>query len=95
MPMILLLAFAFFGVSVFAALILLDARENTFCVPFERAASFLAGVAAAFLLAIFAGQRYPTEAELIGSALLIAAVALLSLAPRWDARQRAAAEAPG
>lgn len=89
MPMIVLLALTFFGVSVFAALILLDKRENTFCVPFERAASILAGVAAAFVLAFAFGQEYPTSAELGGSVLLVLAVVLLALAPRWDAKRRA------
>jgi drug/metabolite transporter (DMT)-like permease len=89
-PLIILLALAFFAVSVFAAMILLDPRENTFCVPFERAASVLAGMVAAFILAIFLGQRYPTQAELMGSALLVAAVMLLTFAPRWDARRAAA-----
>lgn len=91
--LIVLLALTFFAVSVFAALILLDARENTFCVPFERAASILAGVAAAFILSWWFGQRAPTGPELAGSVLLIFAVALLALAPRWEAKRRAAAPA--
>ena len=37
-------------VSIFSILILLDARENTFCVPIERSASVLAGIAAATLI---------------------------------------------
>lgn len=93
MPLIIALSLAFFAVSVFAALILLDKRENTFCVPFERAASILAGVAAAFILAIWFGQRWPTEAELAGSALLVVAVGLLALAPRWEARRKRVEEA--
>jgi drug/metabolite transporter (DMT)-like permease len=81
-PLLIALSAAFFAVSVFSALILLDQRENTFCVPFERAASIIAGVVAAFLMAIFFGQKYPTQAEIAGTALLLVAVALLSIAPR-------------
>ncbi|MBL8552174.1 MAG: hypothetical protein JNJ73_19455 [Hyphomonadaceae bacterium] len=90
MPLIAAMATTFFVVSIFSALILLDPRENTFCVPFERAASILAGIAAAFLLSWLLGQPAPTNAELAGSVLLIAAVVLLSFAPRWDARRRLA-----
>ncbi len=47
------LSLLLFAVSVVAAYILLDKRENTFCVPMERSASILAGVGAAFRLAWF------------------------------------------
>jgi len=93
LPLIGLSSIAFFAVSVFSALILLDPRENTFCVPFERAASILAGVAGAYLLAIYFGQHYPTSAELWGSILLIAAVTLLSIAPRIFLKPDVKAEA--
>ena len=83
------LSVVFTGIAVFAALILLDPRENTFCVPFERAASILAGTAAAYVLAIVFGHPYPTRMEVIGMILLIVAIALLSLAPRWEARAAA------
>lgn len=82
LTMIIALAVFFFAVSIFSALILLDKRENTFCVPFERAASILAGVIGAFLLAMFFGAPYPTQAELVGAALLTAAIVLLSVGPR-------------
>jgi drug/metabolite transporter (DMT)-like permease len=84
------LAAFLFIVSIFSIIILLDKRENSFCVPLERAASLLAGVGAAYILAIFFGGRYPTTAELIGSALLVAAIVLLSIAPRLsEARKQA------
>jgi drug/metabolite transporter (DMT)-like permease len=69
-------------ISVFAIVILLDPRENAFCVPMERAASLVAGVGGSLLLAWFWGLREPRPAELIGAAILIAAIVLLSLAPR-------------
>lgn len=78
-------------ISVFAAIILLDARENSYCVPLERSASLLAGIGAAFILAEYWGQRPPTGPELIGAAILVAVIVLLSIAPRMD-RKRAAAE---
>jgi hypothetical protein len=84
LPMLALMALAFLGVAIFAALILLDSRENTFCVPFERAASILAGVATAYLMTFMYGHPPPTRMEIIGMVLLIAALTLLSLAPRWS-----------
>ena len=73
-------------VSVFAIIILLDARENAYCVPLERAASLVAGVGGALLLAWFWGLPMPRPAELVGAAILIAAIVLLSLAPRFSRR---------
>lgn len=95
LPILFVLSFVFLGIAIFAALILLDPRENTFCVPFERAASILAGTISAFLLAMMFGQPMPTKMELIGMVLLIGAIALLSLAPRWEKREALqAASAP-
>ncbi len=73
-------------ISVFSILILLDRRENTYCVPFERSASILAGIAAAYVLAYLSLGKYPTGPELAGAGLLIAAIVLLSLAPRFSRR---------
>jgi hypothetical protein len=58
-------------ISVLSIVILLDARENAYCVPLERAASLVAGVGGALLLAWFWGLPQPREAELIGAAILI------------------------
>jgi drug/metabolite transporter (DMT)-like permease len=69
-------------ISVFSILILMDARENTYCVPIERSASILAGTAAAYVLAEMSIGKPPTPAEVAGAALLIAAITLLSLGPR-------------
>jgi len=68
--------------SILSIIILLDPRENAYCVPLERAASLVAGVGGALLLAWFWGLPHPRSAELIGAAILIAAIVLLSLAPR-------------
>jgi drug/metabolite transporter (DMT)-like permease len=87
---ILVLSMLLFVVSVFAAIILLDPRENTFCVPMERSASIVAGIAASFILAAVWGLPTPTGAEVAGALLMIAAVVLLSVAPSWERRRQAA-----
>lgn len=69
-------------ISVVAIIILLAPQENAYCVPLERAASLLAGVAGSVLLALFWGGEMPRSAELWGAAILIGAIVLLSLAPR-------------
>jgi hypothetical protein len=71
-------------ISVVAILILLDKRENTFCVPLERSASVLAGIAAAYILAHLSLGALPTPAELGGAALLVTAIVILSLGPRFN-----------
>lgn len=70
-------------ISIFSIIILLDPRENAFCLPLERAASIVAGVGGSLLLAWFWGLKMPRAAELIGAAILIGAVVLLSVAPRF------------
>ena len=69
-------------ISIAAIIILLDPHENAYCVPLERAASLLAGIAGSVLLALFWGGRMPSNMELIGAGILIGAIVLLSLAPR-------------
>ncbi|MDE2403563.1 MAG: hypothetical protein KGM17_02465 [Sphingomonadales bacterium] len=75
------------AIGVVAVIILLDPNENAYCVPLERAASLVAGVGGAVLLAWFYGARMPRPAELLGAGILIAAIALLSLAPRLSGRR--------
>lgn len=92
---ILALAVLLFVVSIFSAIILLDPRENSFCVPMERSASIVAGIAASIILALVWGLPMPTTTEFAGALLMIAAVVLLSIAPAWDRRRLAmAAEDP-
>lgn len=66
------------GTGVFGALILLDARENSFSVPVNRASSIIAGVLAAYGLHVFASAPAPGLAELLGAGLVVAAMVLLS-----------------
>ncbi|OYW51356.1 MAG: hypothetical protein B7Y36_09905 [Novosphingobium sp. 28-62-57] len=79
-------------ISVLAIIILLDPRENAYCVPLERAASLVAGIGGSVLLAWFWGLRMPRDAELIGAGVLVGAIVLLSLAPRFAARREALSE---
>lgn len=81
-------------ISVVAVIILLDPRENAYCVPLERAASLVAGVGGSVLLALFWGLRMPRPAELAGAGILVAAIALLSLAPRLTRKARVEAIVP-
>jgi drug/metabolite transporter (DMT)-like permease len=82
-----LIGFTLAMIGVVAIIILLDPNENAYCVPLERAASLVAGVGGAVLLAWFFGGRMPRPAELAGAAILIAAIVLLSVAPRLSARR--------
>jgi len=82
LPTIIALSLLLLLISVFSILILMDARENTYCVPIERSASILAGTAAAYVLGEMSIGKPPTPAEVAGAALLIAAITLLSLGPR-------------
>ena len=73
-------------VSVFAAIILLAPQENSYCVPLERSASLLAGLVSAWLLHWGWGLVAPTGTEMLGASMLIAAITLLALAPRFARR---------
>ena len=75
-------------ISIVSIIILLDPHEHAYCVPLERAASLIAGVGGSVLLALFWGGSMPPSSELIGAAILIGAIALLSLAPRIAATGR-------
>ena len=83
-------------ISVIAIIILLDTRENAYYVPMERAASLVAWVGATLLLAWFWGLKEPRPVELIGAAILIMAIVMLSLAPRFfGEKKKEPAEAAG
>lgn len=82
---IAILSVLLFVVSVFSIIILLDPRENTFCVALDRSAAIVAGVAASFVLAWLFGHPAPTGMEIIGAGLMVCAVLLLSFGPRLGA----------
>jgi hypothetical protein len=79
------------ALGVLGAFILLDKRENTFCVPLERSASILGGIMAAYILAWRHGLPQPTAAELTGVALLVVAIAILSWGSQLEKRKKSLA----
>ena len=81
---IFLIGFTLTLISIVSIIILLDPRENAYCVPLERAASLIAGVGGSVLLALLWNGNMPPSSELWGAVILIAAIALLSLAPRFS-----------
>ncbi|MFL5349660.1 MAG: hypothetical protein ACJ8AT_33100 [Hyalangium sp.] len=83
------------GTGIFGGLILLDHRENAFTVPVNRASSILAGVLASAVLAAWLGQRGVEGRELLGAALVMAAMLGLSVPLVLKARrERKAAASP-
>ncbi|MBP9112611.1 MAG: hypothetical protein KBF88_07360, partial [Polyangiaceae bacterium] len=70
------------GTGVFGGLVLLDARENSFCVPLNRAASILAGVLASSILATLIGSSAPSKWEIAGAAALVVAIGFLWMGPK-------------
>ena len=69
------------GTGIFGALVLLDARENTFSVPVNRASSVLAGVVATALFGGLMGGRALTSGEIVGAVLVVLAILTLSVGP--------------
>ena len=80
-PELVIVSVALFLVTIFAALILLSRHENSYCVPLERSASILAGLAVAFILSAWFKLKAPSPTEIIGAVLLIAAIFILSVGP--------------
>lgn len=91
LPFVILVGVLSQATGVFGGLVLLDARENTFCVPLNRASSILAGVLAGLAL-VTLGQRAPSASELFGAAMLVAAIVLLWVGPVIDKRRGSAAK---
>jgi hypothetical protein len=81
------------GTGVFGGLILLDHRENSFCVPVNRASSLVAGVVATGLLSVLLGLPGVGGRELLGAACVMAAMLVLGLPTVLKARGAAAAPA--
>ncbi len=65
------------GTGVFGGLVLLDKRENTFCVPVNRASSVLAGLVASVVLTAVAGAPSLPTPEVVGACLILAAILVL------------------
>lgn len=66
------------GTGVFGGLILLDGRENSFCVPVNRASSILAGVLASLTLGWLVGAPPLSGSEYAGAGLIVLAIAALA-----------------
>lgn len=77
------------GLSAFGSLIYVDRREYTHCVPLNRCASLLAGVAASYALTLLAGLPPPSRPQLAAAGCVIAALVVLS---RSATNDEAAAE---
>ena len=78
------------GTGIFGGLILLDGRENSFCVPVNRASSVLAGLLASVGLYVWLGEGFPAPQELFGALLVISAILFLSIPPLVEKRRKAA-----
>ncbi len=74
------------GVGIFGTLIFLDKSDNTFAVPVNRCSSILAGVVASFVLTWWLSAPLPGNAQLVGAAMVVSAIAVLSLGPRLGRR---------
>ncbi|MCC6526175.1 MAG: hypothetical protein IT373_26240 [Polyangiaceae bacterium] len=82
------------GTGIFGGLILLDRRENSFCVPVNRASSVLAGIVATVLLSLLANQPGLPTAEILAAGLVIVAIVFLTW-PVFQARFFPPAAPPG
>lgn len=77
--------------GIFGGLILLDRRENTYCVPVNRSSSILAGVVASFSLTLLFDKPPPSAYQLTGAGLIIGAILFLTIPPLLARRTSASA----
>lgn len=77
------------GTGIFGALLLLDAREASYCVPINRAASIVAGLVSGVLLAWVFDVPLPSLREALACAVLLASVLLLYWGPRLAPKTKA------
>lgn len=75
--------------GVFGALVLLDPRENSYCVPVNRGSSIVAGVVGSFILAALGAAAFPSAVELAGAGWVALAVTVLAVGPRIEGRRQA------
>lgn len=76
------------GTGIFGALLLLDAREASYCVPINRAASIVAGLVSGATLAWVFGVPLPSLREALACSVLITSVLLLYWGPRLGAPKK-------
>lgn len=80
------------GTGICGGLIFLDTRENTFCVPVNRASSVLAGLVSSYWLYLAYDYRAVPRNELWGALLIIGAIGFLTIpstVQKWRAKRRA------
>ena len=65
------------GSGFFGGLVLIDARESSFTVPINRAASLIAGALSGILLFAIGLDRAPHQGELIATAILVFVISML------------------
>jgi hypothetical protein len=87
-PAVLVIGILSQGTGIFGGLILLDRRENTFCVPVNRASSVLAGVVGSYGLVVLFAARPPSDRELLGALLIILAIVALTVPPAMQKRRQ-------
>lgn len=80
-PSLLAISLCLFLVTFFAAMVLLDKHENSYCVPLERSSSIIAGLVATIVLSVTFGMPFPTATELFGAVVLVMAIVVLSVGP--------------
>jgi protein-tyrosine-phosphatase len=73
----LLIGFFYACLYRFGTAIYLHPRENTFCVPLNRCASLLSGVAASYILTVVSGLSPPSISQLAGTGIIFAALGFL------------------
>jgi hypothetical protein len=65
------------GSGFFGGLVLIDARESSFTVPINRAASLIAGALSGILLFVIGLDGAPHTGELIATAILVLVISML------------------
>lgn len=74
----LAIGFFYAGLGVFNTFILLDRRENTFCVPMHSGSSLLAGILASYVLFWWLGGAPPNGVQIGGVFLIMTALLVMS-----------------
>lgn len=74
----LAIGFFYAGLGVFNTFILLDRRENTFCVPMHSGSSLLAGILASYALFWWLGGAHPSGVQIGGVFLIMTALLVMS-----------------
>jgi hypothetical protein len=75
------------GTGIFGGLILLDKSENTFSIPVNRASSVVAGVVGSAALWLWLDAKAPKDGDLVGAAVMVAAILVLSFGAIADKRR--------